>query len=174
MESYGTRANIIFCNFVTCLGVFAALNACSINVLTKQQPTGSIKMNEVLELSANTYFNADQMHLTFDLDADFNPVMNWNTNQLFLYVTASYMTTANKRNEVTVWDYILKDQANARMKLRKERNEYPLRDQFKQLRGRNVTLSLKYRYMPIVGFMTEHVVATSSFRIPDKYFKKNK
>lgn len=33
--------------------------------------------------------------LTFDLKADLNPIFNWNVKQLFLYLTAEYVTDKN-------------------------------------------------------------------------------
>ena len=38
--------------------------------------------------------------LTFDLQADLNPLFNWNVKQLFLYLTAEYQTPNNKLNQV--------------------------------------------------------------------------
>ena len=33
--------------------------------------------------------------ITFDLQADLNPLFNWNVKQLFLYLTAEYVTENN-------------------------------------------------------------------------------
>ena len=38
--------------------------------------------------------------LTFDLQADLNPLFNWNVKQLFLYLTAEYETPNNQLNQV--------------------------------------------------------------------------
>merc|ERR1712083_829450 len=40
--------------------------------------------------------------LTFDLQADLNPLFNWNVKQLFLYLTAEYETPNNKLNQDNV------------------------------------------------------------------------
>lgn len=36
----------------------------------------------------------------FDLQADLNPLFNWNAKQLFVFLTAEYETVDNKLNQV--------------------------------------------------------------------------
>ena len=43
--------------------------------------------------------------LTFDLQADLNPLFNWNVKQLFLYLTAEYETPNNKLNQVKIFQH---------------------------------------------------------------------
>lgn len=43
----------------------------------------------------------DLGYLTFDLEADLNPLFNWNAKQLFVFLTAEYQTADNKFNQVT-------------------------------------------------------------------------
>lgn len=38
--------------------------------------------------------------LMFDLQADLNPLFNWNAKQLFIFLTAEYETADNKLNQV--------------------------------------------------------------------------
>ena len=40
---------------------------------------------------------SDLGFITFDLQADLNPLFNWNVKQLFLYLTAEYETANNVR-----------------------------------------------------------------------------
>lgn len=40
--------------------------------------------------------------LRFDLNTDLTPLFNWNTKQLFLYLTAEYQTQNNKVNQVSL------------------------------------------------------------------------
>ena len=37
------------------------------------------------------------------MQADLNPLFNWNVKQLFLYLTAEYETPNNKLNQVLNW-----------------------------------------------------------------------
>ena len=44
----------------------------------------------------------DLGYLTFDLQADLNPLFNWNAKQLFVFLTAEYETSENKLNQVNI------------------------------------------------------------------------
>lgn len=53
------------------------------------------------------------------------------------------------------------------------RNKYPLRDQYRQLKGRKCKLIVRYRRMPIMGVMdTANVEKQGEFAMPDKYFRE--
>lgn len=47
--------------------------------------------------------------LRFNLNADFSSLMNWNTKQLFIYVSASWpnSTSSELTNEAVIWDTII-------------------------------------------------------------------
>merc|ERR1712151_761066 len=128
MDSYSARANSIFCTFVTVLGTFAAMNH-----LTTWLPqfevktTGKVALEKVQDLTGNTYYNQDQCTLSFSLDHDLSQEFHWNMNQLFLYLVAEYNTTANKRNEVTLWDDVITGFEEAKFKAKNMMVEYPLR-----------------------------------------------
>jgi signal peptidase complex subunit 3 len=42
----------------------------------------------------------DLGYLMFDLQADLNPLFNWNAKQLFVFLIAEYETADNKLNQV--------------------------------------------------------------------------
>jgi hypothetical protein len=49
-------------------------------------------------------------HVTFDLDADLSSLFNWNTKQVFLYITASYPSSSPSTippSEAVIWDAII-------------------------------------------------------------------
>ncbi len=39
----------------------------------------------------------------FDLQADLNPLFNWNAKQLFVFLMAEYETADNKLNQVQIY-----------------------------------------------------------------------
>uniref|UniRef100_A0A0G4GV65 Signal peptidase complex subunit 3 n=1 Tax=Chromera velia CCMP2878 TaxID=1169474 RepID=A0A0G4GV65_9ALVE len=171
MESYSSRANTIFSNFVVCLGFFGVLNHVT-HYFFEAPVTGTIKLANIYDMTVNQYLQSDQMNISFDLEADLSGVYTWNTNLLFVYVTASYKTQGNVRNEVTIWDHIIQTKEEAAsVKYTDEVNEYQLRDMHRQLRSREITLSLKFRLLPIIGRMREFTVAQTTFDSPDKHFK---
>lgn len=49
-------------------------------------------------------------HVTFDLDADLSSLFNWNTKQVFLYITATYPSSTSSSapaSEAVIWDAII-------------------------------------------------------------------
>ena len=63
-------------------------------------------MTKIYDMTINAYLDGDQSNIGFDLEADFREMFHWNMNQLFVYVTASFETEKNKRNEITIWDQV--------------------------------------------------------------------
>ena len=58
---------------------------------------------------------------------DLSPLFNWNTKQLFLYVQAEYTNTQGTKNEVVIWDTIVRSKEEARLRLN-GRNKYLFRN----------------------------------------------
>jgi len=50
--------------------------------------------------------------LTFDLKTDLTPLFNWNVKQLFLYLTAEYVTPNNVLNQVFLTQKLQKHPGN--------------------------------------------------------------
>eukprot|EP00928_Gymnodinium_smaydae_P074301 TRINITY_DN57363_c0_g1_i1.p1 TRINITY_DN57363_c0_g1~~TRINITY_DN57363_c0_g1_i1.p1 ORF type:complete len:202 (+),score=60.75 TRINITY_DN57363_c0_g1_i1:99-704(+) len=172
MDSYSARANTIFCTFATVLGTAAFCNHMSSKLPNMQAtPVATVKLNTVHDLTVNTYLGMDQSMFSFDYEHDLSTEFHWNMNMLFMYLVASYNDTSNVRNEVTIWDAIVADPVEAVAKREKMMVEYPLRDQFRELRGRKLDLQLRYRTMPITGVMGHKIVASSIFEVPKEYFR---
>jgi hypothetical protein len=171
MESYSSRANTIFCNFVSVLGVCALLNHLSVRLFASPQPVCSVKLSKIYDMTVNSFLEAEQSNIAFDLKSNFRSSMTWNTNQLFVMVTASFQTPGHKRNEQTIYDTIIRDKESASLVLAEKLNEYVLRDKTKDLRDRDVNLTVRFWQMPIVGEMTEHTVCSTTFKTPSNIFK---
>mmetsp|Transcript_26316 Transcript_26316/g.59900 ORF Transcript_26316/g.59900 Transcript_26316/m.59900 type:complete len:189 (-) Transcript_26316:191-757(-) len=172
MDSHSARANTIFCSFVTVLGTMAVLNHMTAYMPRFQAtPTGKISLNKVHDLTVNTFLNMDQCMFSFNMSHDLTTEFNWNMNQLFVYLVASYNETSNKRNEVTIWDRIVTNEEEAKLASNNLMVEYPLRDQYKELRGRDIRLHLRYRTMPITGIMYTKEVGVARFQQKNDYFR---
>lgn len=71
------------------------------------------------------------MRLNFDLDADLSTLFNWNTKQVFVYLTAEYDGGAKRsdiRNKVTIWDRIITSPEASVLSLRNQRGAYSVYD----------------------------------------------
>ncbi|CAO3631044.1 unnamed protein product [Mucor hiemalis] len=91
--------------------------------------------------------------LTFDIDADFTPIFNWNTKQVFVTVVAEYQSKNFERNSVVLWDKIITSKDKAHLKLRNVRNKYAMIDVSQQWNYEHANLTLAWDVTPFVGIL---------------------
>jgi signal peptidase complex subunit 3 len=82
------------------------------------------------------------------------PLFNWNTKQVFVYLTAEY---PGKRpdisNRVTFWDSIVPTKEDAVLKLENAKGKYPVYDVGQGFEERNATIHLEWNVQPHVGML---------------------
>lgn len=94
----------------------------------------------------------ENVKISFDLDTDLSDLWNWNTKQVFVYLTAEYPGKSNgSLNKVTFWDKIIKDKKDAKLSLKGQRGKYSVWDVEKSFRGRNATVKLEWNIQPHIG-----------------------
>ncbi|CAF0704309.1 unnamed protein product [Brachionus calyciflorus] len=174
MHSFLSRANALFAFTLTTTGVLAA---CLYATTFLYDQNGIVKINtgravvkHLTEFGAGKKKN-DLGFFAFDLDADLEPLFNWNVKQLFLYLTAEYQTPQNKLNEVVVWDKIVQKGDNYKLNLKNAKTKYFLWDDGAGLKGnKNVTLYLTWNIIPNVGSLP-NVPVDGAHRIefPNQY-----
>lgn len=89
--------------------------------------------------------------IVFDLDADLTKLFNWNTKQVFVYLTAEYPGKKGGSNKVTYWDKIITSPDDAVILVRNQKAKYSVWDVERSFRGRNATLKLEWNVQPWVG-----------------------
>jgi hypothetical protein len=172
MDSYTNRGNTIFSAWTTCLGFFAVLNHITY-YFTEPTIAGQVDVVHVEDLTLNQQFQADQMNIAINVACNFQPELShWNMKLVFAYIVAEYSTAKNGRNMVTIWDQPVKSLTKSNLALTSVVNEYPLRDQYKLLKGRNVTLHFRYRTVPITGWLFTKELSPGSLTAPSKYFRR--
>ncbi|KAI7906725.1 signal peptidase 22kDa subunit [Cokeromyces recurvatus] len=103
----------------------------------------------------------------FDVDADFTPLFNWNTKQIFVTVVAEYETKNFKRNQVVIWDKIITSKDKAHVKLRNIRNKYAMIDISQKWNFERANLTLLWDVTPYVGILQSgHSNKGSQFILP--------
>ncbi len=172
MDSYSNRASSLFTTFTTVLFTVAVLNHLT-SYVCSPTPTGRITMSDhgILEYSEFKQFKADQIKFDFDMTLDLTSEYNWNVNQIYVFVVASYETSRNSKNEVVIYDRIIKEFNEYKLYMRLIRTKYSLRDEFKGLLGgKKVTLSIRYQVMPIFGVLSiKELPAVGEFMVPHAY-----
>ncbi|OBA23045.1 signal peptidase 22 kDa subunit [Metschnikowia bicuspidata var. bicuspidata NRRL YB-4993] len=89
--------------------------------------------------------------IKFDLDADLSPLFNWNTKQVFVYLTAEYDGANSGENKVTFWDKIITNKEDANLSLKSVSSKYSVWDVEPSFRERSARLKLEWNVQPWVG-----------------------
>lgn len=94
----------------------------------------------------------ENSRIKFDLDADLTSLFNWNTKQIFVYLTATYQGK-NSQNKVTYWDKIITSEEEAIIHLRDQRSKYSVWDLEDSFNHKEANLTLEWNVQPHVGFL---------------------
>ncbi|KAF2721116.1 signal peptidase 22 kDa subunit [Polychaeton citri CBS 116435] len=112
MHSSLVRIQNVFGFFTTV--AFAVGAAIALSVLAcPQSPSASLELRNVQVVKGRPHYYStkreEYAHIKFDLDADLSSLFNWNTKQVFLYITATYPSTSPTvpDSEVVIWDAIV-------------------------------------------------------------------
>jgi len=165
MHSIVSRVNNVSAFMSSC--IMALLAAITLTTfLFNANPQGDLTISSIKVTSSNArrYPNRKQdlAFVNFNITADLTPLFNWNTKQLFLYLEAEYDNVKGVKNEVVIWDRIVRRKEDAFIKF-VGKNKYMFRDMssiFKNVPPANY--SLKYNIMPYVGVLTYGEAARTS------------
>ncbi|KAI0674864.1 signal peptidase subunit [Trametes maxima] len=169
MHTVYARINNISAMLSTCVMVLLAAVSLSTFVFTAD-PKGTLAVSsiQVFPGNARRYANKNQdfTFVNFNLTADLSPLFNWSTKQLFLYVSAEYENKRGVKNEVVIWDRIVRRKEDADLSVA-GRNKYVFRElsaSFKDAAPAHY--SLKYNIMPYVGVLTYGEAARTAEPVP--------
>ncbi|KDR76270.1 hypothetical protein GALMADRAFT_96780 [Galerina marginata CBS 339.88] len=154
MHSIFSRVNNGSAFLSSCMMALLAAIALS-SLLFNANPQGDIGISSIKVVSSNArrYPNKKQdlAFVHFNITADLTPLFHWNTKQLFLYLEAEYINKQGVKNEVVIWDRIVKRKEDAFIKFA-GKNKYMFRDISSSFKGvPPANYSLKYNIMPYVG-----------------------
>ncbi|KAK5116260.1 hypothetical protein LTR62_008587 [Meristemomyces frigidus] len=113
MHNTLTRVQNVFGFFTSVAFAVAAAIAVSV-VLSAQSPSASLELRNVQVVKGRPHYYStkreEYAHVKFDLDADLSTLFNWNTKQIFAYITASYPSSDPSTippSEAIIWDAII-------------------------------------------------------------------
>jgi hypothetical protein len=132
---------------------------CAFNIATTifqlQKPTiHKFEIEKFTSLYYHPYTKVQHSVGLMDMNVDFSPCFNWNSNLVFAWVSASYKTgTKNLTTSVTVYDKIMlrPETKSHQIVFSNKSFEYPLIDTYTSLQGKEVTFELHWEHMPVVG-----------------------
>ncbi|ONH68431.1 Microsomal signal peptidase subunit 3 [Cyberlindnera fabianii] len=123
------------------------------SVISNVQPTATVKFSR--KFGSNKGVAKENNKLTFDLQSDLTPLFNWNTKQIFVYLTAEYPGKSDTAsNKVTYWDKIITSPKRANISLTNERSAYSVWDIEETFRNREAIVKLEWSVQPYVGLLT--------------------
>ncbi|KAL4073774.1 signal peptidase 22 kDa subunit [Scleroderma citrinum] len=173
MHSIFARINSVSSLLSTCMMVLLAAVAVSSLFLTTD-PKGKVDIVslKVYNAKAKRYPFKEQEFgfLKFDIDVDLQPLFNWNTKQLFIYLEAEYSSAQGKTNNtIVLWDRIVRRKEDAHIVVSSGRNKYKFKELSESFKNASpAEFSLKYNVMPYVGLLTYGEAArTEAHEIPE-------
>lgn len=94
----------------------------------------------------------ENARVSFDLDTDLSSLFNWNTKQVFVFLTAEYNSTnGNTISEVTFWDKIIDKREDAKIVIENAKSKYAVWDVSEKLSGKDLKFKLHWNIQPWVG-----------------------
>ncbi|KAF3912843.1 hypothetical protein AA313_de0203689 [Arthrobotrys entomopaga] len=176
MHSSLVRLQQVF-GFLTTVGFALATLIALTSYLYPMNPSASITVNDVAVAKRRSggYYSTrlnEYASIKFDLDADFESLYNWNTKQIFVWISASYGGDRYPVNEAVIWDKIIPAATpSKKLKLRNMRAKYNIHDITGEYSNRNATLKLSWNIQPHVGMLmwgSAGESETKSFVIPSE------
>ena len=151
MYSLSVRANAIFFFFGCCLCALGIFNVLTTIFIQKQPIINKFDFNSTT-LYTNKYTGIQHSSGEINLDIDFEPCFDWNTNLIFSWISATYKTKY-KNATVTIWDRIMRRDRPETHTIQQDNLHlrYPLIDKFSALSGKDVYLELHWEHMPVFG-----------------------
>lgn len=174
MNTVLSRANAIFAFTLSVLAglTFLCFLTTAFNEYKSRVGITTTKalVKNVPDYSASREKN-DLGFITFDLNLDLTHLFNWNTKQLFLYLTAEYKTANNELNQVVLWDKIIQRGENCVLDYKSMNTKYYFWDDGNGLKGNpNVTLTLSWNVVPNAGHLPIiYGDGAHSFKFPNEY-----
>ncbi|KAI4147495.1 MAG: hypothetical protein L6R39_003093 [Caloplaca ligustica] len=117
MHSALVRVQNVFGFFTTVAFCTAIIVALSVTVIP-QAPSASIELRNVQVVKGRPHYHSpkkeEYAHIRFDLDADLTSLFNWNTKQLFVWISATYPSRKNASeppSQAIIWDAIINSES---------------------------------------------------------------
>ncbi|GJJ06183.1 hypothetical protein Clacol_000372 [Clathrus columnatus] len=172
-------------------GVSALLSSCLMALLaaialsslaiqsTRPEPQGRLNIKPIkVQVSYTCDFvkgtsehlrgKQDFAFFQFDFEGDLTSLFDYNTKQLFLYLTAEYYNAQGVKNNVVLWDRIIRRKKDAKLRLKGIKPKYRFREISKSFTDASAAnFTLNYNSMPWVGLLTTgHVGQTEPIPFP--------
>lgn len=168
MHSLAQRANTLSSIITT--GVFIVMILVSIltianppilnNQIRFKSAKPIVSLKNTRNYGATKQKPKENAKFKFDMVADFNDLVDWNTKQVFAYVYVEIDNDDNNNNnnenadKIVIWDKIFDDKSKMYFNQKNIKSKYSLWDYSPELHGRTGTFKLGYNIQPHLGPLT--------------------
>lgn len=131
MHSISTRINSVFFYGISGIAVLAIFNILTTIFLYKEPKNVLFQITQPFTMYKNPYTKIQHSSSYFNLYADFTECVNWNTNNIFVWISAEYETgnKLSQKTQVTIYDKIItRSSGKYIVELNDQIFEYPLVD----------------------------------------------
>ncbi|GJJ76501.1 signal peptidase complex subunit 3 [Entomortierella parvispora] len=174
MNSLQNRANSVMAFSLS--AIFCLLGAIALSaLLIPSHPSGSVALDSIKVVTGRydknwvDYKTRDNQfaNTVMKIDADLSSLFHWNTKQLFVYAVAEYSTKSHPKNQIVLWDSIIKRKSDAVIKKQNINNKYSLIDVNRKWTDVEANVTLHWNIVPYVGFMTYgHSQSSGGYAFP--------
>ena len=165
MYSLTARFHSIFIFFIYCLGLLISFNIFT-TIFTINEPIINKFNFYSTTLYNNPYTGVQHSSGEIDLDVNYEPCFDWNTNLIFSWISATYITNG-KNTSVTIWDRIMRRDKPETHTIKQDNLHlrYPLIDKFSSLSEKDVYIELHWEHMPVFGPILKFSMPLGNFKL---------
>ncbi len=165
MYSLSVRLNVIFFFFGCCLCALGVFNVLTTIFIQKKPKINKFNFNSTT-LYNNKYTGVQHSSGNIDLFIDYEPCFDWNTNLIFSWISATYLTNG-KNTTVTIWDRIMRRDKPGTHVIKQDNVNlrYPLIDKYNNLSEKEVYLELHWEHMPVFGPILKHSTPLGNYQL---------
>jgi len=167
MYSLSARFHSIFLFFIYCLGILISFNILT-TIFSINEPIINKFNFYSTTLYNNPYTGVQHSSGEIDLDVNYKPCFDWNTNLIFSWISVTFKTKeGNENTTLTIWDRIMKRFEVERyiIKQDKIKLKYPLIDKYFNLSKKSLYFKLHWEHMPVIGPIHKHFVPLGNFEV---------
>ena len=164
MYSLSVRVNAIFFFFGCCLVALGVFNVATTIFIHNKPIVHKFNFNST-SLYNNKYTGVQHSSGTMDLYIDYEPCFDWNTNLIFSWISATYITNG-LNTTVTIWDRIMRrDKTNHVVEEDNLHLRYPLYDKYSTLSEKDIYLELHWEHMPVFGPILKFSLPLGNYKL---------
>ena len=170
MYSLSARFHSIFYFFICCLLVLVSFNILTTIFLKPEPIVNKFKFYSTT-LYNNPYTKVQHSSGSFDLDIDYEPCFDWNTNLIFSWISVTYITNISNKEmgntTLIIWDRIMKRDENLTHVIKKNNVifKYPIIDKYFNLPNKYIHVRLHWEHMPVIGFIYKRSISLGNFKV---------